>query len=164
MKSALKLSGILSWINLLITCFLVFSGLIGALITGNVAAGFVMVVLFGAIALHSYAALQLRKSIMYENQPLDSRTPAGIQIMGFISLFIAFVSVTNGFMLLRHSDEVINEMQKNLPAQFSNQHINMGPVYSGAALFIIVFGLCVLVNVMINMALLRWYKNQHIDQ
>ncbi len=158
MKSALRLTGVLSWINLAIACFFVFFGFMGSMIMGNIGMGLIAVVFFGAIGLHSYAALQLRKSILYGYE-LDRKTPGGIQIMGFISMFIAFVSITNGFTLLRHTDEVIKELEKNFSSQLY-QNIDLSVLYMGVGYFVIVFGLLVLINVLINLSLLRWYRNR----
>jgi hypothetical protein len=163
MKTAIKTSLILSWFNLVVACFFVFIGLIAAITMGP-QLGLVAVVLFGAIGLHSYESLRLRKCVIY-NTPMDKKTPLSLQVMGFISMFFSFVTVTNGFVLFRHAKETVQEVQKNYPEQFKQfGNANMEAIYQGAAGIMIVFGLAVLINVLMSMSLLRWYRNQNQEQ
>ncbi|MDH7463924.1 hypothetical protein QEG73_21660 [Chitinophagaceae bacterium 26-R-25] len=163
MKTALKTSVILSWINLVASCGCVLLGLIGTLIVGP-QIGFIAVVLFGAIALHSYESLRLRNCIVY-NAPMDKKTPLSLQVMGFISMFFSFVTVTNGFTLLRHAKETAQENRKMLVEQFKGyEQVNLELMYQLMAVGMIVFGLAILVNVLMSMSLLRWYKSQNENQ
>ena len=73
MKTALKISNVLSWINLIIGGILVLGGLLSMLMTPNASILLVSIVLTGSIVLHSYAALQLRKSIIHPEVPLISK-------------------------------------------------------------------------------------------
>jgi hypothetical protein len=74
MKTALKTATILSWINLIIGGILVLGGLFSMLMAPNVMLMLISVVLTGSIVLHSYATLQLRKSIINPDIPLSSQT------------------------------------------------------------------------------------------
>ena len=163
MKTALKTSVILSWFNLIVACFFVFIGLVAALTMGP-QLGLVAVVLFGAIGLHSYESLRLRRSIIY-NAPMDRKTPLSLQIMGFIAMFFSFVTVSNGFVLFRYAKETAQEVQKTYPEQFKQlENMNVAGLYQFAAGIMVVFGLAVLVNVLMSMSLLRWYRSQNQDQ
>lgn len=163
MKASIKASLILSWFNLIVACFFVFIGLIAAITMGP-QLGLVAVVLFGAIGLHSYESLRLRKCILY-NAPMDKKTPLSLQVMGFISMFFSFVTVTNGFVLFRHAKETVQEVQKTYPEQFKQfGTANMETIYQVAAGVMIVFGLSVLINVLMSMSLLRFYRNQNQEQ
>lgn len=72
MQTTLKVSTILSWINIVIGGLLVLMGLLGVLMAPNLIM-LISVVLTGSIILHSYAALQLRKSILNPAVPLSSQ-------------------------------------------------------------------------------------------
>lgn len=162
MKTALRTSVILSWINLVVACGFVLLGLAGALIVGP-QVGFVIVVLFGAIGLHSYESLRLRNCILY-NAPMDKKTPLSLQVMGFISMFFSFVTVTNGFTLLRHAKETADENRKMLVEHFKMyENVNLVLMYQIMAVGMVIFGLAILVNVLMSMSLLRWYRNQNQD-
>jgi hypothetical protein len=86
MKTALKTATILSWINLIIGGILVLGGLFSMLMAPNVMLMLISVVLTGSIVLHSYATLQLRKSIINPDIPLSSQTSSGIRLVGFMAV------------------------------------------------------------------------------
>lgn len=88
MKKILTFTAILSWINLLVCALLVLFALIGLFASGAALAALFIIVLTGAVILHSYASLQLRRSILYPSIPLSKQTPSGIRIMGFIAYFL----------------------------------------------------------------------------
>jgi hypothetical protein len=163
MKTALKTSVILSWIILVVSCGFVLLGLLGSLMVGP-QVGFVIVVLFGAVGLHSYESLRLRNCIVH-NIPMDRKTPLSLQVMGFISMFFSFVTVTNGFTLLRHAKETAQENKKMLVEYFKPyEKVDLELMYKLMAVGMVVFGLAILVNVLMSMSLLRWYRNQNQEQ
>ncbi|MDI3318307.1 hypothetical protein [Pinibacter soli] len=163
MKTALKASVILSWIILVVSCGFVLLGLIGSLIVGP-QAGFVIVVLFGAVGLHSYESLRLRNCIIY-NSPMDKKTPLSLQVMGFIAMFFSFVVVTNGFTLLRHAKETAQENRKMLVEYFKPyEKVDLALMFQMMAVGMVVFGLAILINVLMSMSLLRWYRSQDQNQ
>jgi len=150
MRKVLKISAVLSWINL------VFWGL-GCLyclllaMAGNplfLLAGFII----SAIVLHSYAALRLHKSIRNPAVPLSSQTPTGIRFIGFVSLFIATLYIIFGIAFIQNARELIPMMQSN--PQFKDIGEKQLRINGIQAL---VLGLCVAVNVMLNLRLLKWY-------
>ncbi|MDO6429153.1 hypothetical protein Q4E93_01050 [Flavitalea sp. BT771] len=150
MRSALKISAVLTWINL------IFWGL-GCLqclllgVTGNplfLLSGFII----SAIVLHSYAALRLHRSIRNPAVPLSSQTPSGIRFIGFVSLFISTLFIVFGIALIKSAHQVVPMLQEN--AQFkdiSEKQLRLSGIQA------LVLGLSVAVNVLINLRLLRWY-------
>ncbi|MBV4359734.1 hypothetical protein [Pinibacter aurantiacus] len=163
MKAALKTSVILSWINLVVSCGCVLLGLILSGIVGP-KIGFVAVVLFGAIGLHSYESLRLRNCIVY-NAPMDKKTPLSLQVMGFIAIFFSFVTIRIGFDLFRNAKEVAKENKKMFVEHIEQyEKVNFELLYQMLAVGMVIFGLAVLVNVLISMSLLRWYKSQDENQ
>jgi|GEM_PF-1952281 len=160
MKTALRTSVILSWINLVVSCGCALFGLILSAIIGP-QVGFVMVVLFGAIGLHSYETLRLRNSILY-NAPMDRKTPLSLQVMGFIAIFFSFVTIRIGFDLFRNAKDVVQENKKVFAEHIeAYEKVNFVLLYQMFAVGMVVFGLAVLVNVLMSMSLLRWYKSQN---
>jgi hypothetical protein len=150
MRSALKISAVLSWINLIfwglacLQCLLVG-------VTGNplfLLSGFFI----SAVVLHSYAALRLHKSIRNPAVPLSSQTPSGIRFIGFVSLFISTLFIVFGIALIKSAHEVIAMLQAN--AQFKDLNEKQLRLSGIQAL---ILGLSVTVNVLINLRLLRWY-------
>ena len=66
-------------------------GLIGTLMSAGALPMLLSVVLTGSIVLHSYATLQLRKSMLNPEMPLSSQTSGGLRIVGFVALFFAII-------------------------------------------------------------------------
>lgn len=114
------------------------------------------VILTGSIVLHSYAALQLHKSLADPNLPLDSKTPTGIRFIGFIALFFAIMNIFSGFAIIGNTTEIIDQLQ--LPAEV--QEMVTPTMLKAVAAFILLFSFSVAVNVNLNFALLRNYTNK----
>jgi hypothetical protein len=154
MKNLLRVSAILSWFNLLVSGL--FMAL--ALLAGSFMVGFgnvlVIVVLMGSITLHSYAALQLRKSLLYPSIPLGRQTGTGIRFMGYIALFLAFMYGSSAFYMLQHSQEFMKQV--DLPAEYKN--FDLSGTFKKTGIFILIFSVCVLVNVILNFRLYRLYQ------
>jgi hypothetical protein len=153
MKKLIQVSAILSWFNLLVSGL--FMAL--ALLAGSFMMGFgnilLVVVLMGSITLHSYAALQLRRSLLHPSIPLGRQTGTGIRFMGYISLFLAFMYGSSAFYMIQHSKEFIDQVQ--LPAEYKN--FDLTGTFKKSGIFMLIFSLSVLVNVIINFRLYRWY-------
>lgn len=162
MKRIIQFFTVLSWINFIGGLFLVLMGLLTALMAANGMAVLISVVLTGSIALHSYAALQLRKSLAYPQIPLDSRVPQGIYIVGFIALFFAVTNLASSFALLRHNPEIIKALTANLPEQYRN--MNIIPMVRIIGIVILLFSLSVMINVILSFNLLRWYRLRQDQQ
>lgn len=153
MKTTLKISNILSWINLVIGGILVVGGLLSMLSTPNASILLVSVVLTGSIVLHSYAALQLRKSIVYPDVPLNKQTPTGIRFIGFMALFFAMLNIGNAVVIIQNAAEVIKQIE--LP--FKPEGIDLVSALRGVGIFSLLFSIGIAVNVLLNIRLLRWY-------
>ena len=153
MRTALKISNILSWINLIVGGILVLGGLLAMLSTPNASILLVSVVLTGSIVLHSYAALQLRKSIVYPEIPLNKQTPTGIRFIGFMALFFAILNIGNAAMIIQNAAEVVKQVE--LP--FKPEGIDLVAAIRGAGIFSLLFSIGIAVNVLLSIRLLKWY-------
>jgi hypothetical protein len=153
MKKALKISNILSWINFIIGGILVLGGLLSMLMTPNASILLVSIVLTGSIVLHSYAALQLRKSIVHPEIPLNKQTPTGIRFIGFMALFFAVLNIGNAVVIIQNAAEVVTQVQ--LP--FKPEGIDLVAAIRGAGIFSLLFSIGIAVNVLLSIRLLRWY-------
>jgi hypothetical protein len=153
MKKLLTLTAILSWINILVGALLVLCGLIGLAASPEIFVALILVVLAGGIILHSYAALQLRRSIIYPSIPLSRQTPSGIRIMGFMALFFAVMSFGNAIVILQQAPELAKQMK--LPPQAKN--LNVVPILRGSAIFTLLVSISILANVVLNFRLMKWY-------
>ncbi|HRP33009.1 MAG TPA: hypothetical protein PKV73_14020 [Agriterribacter sp.] len=153
MKTTLNITHVLSWINLIIGGLLVAGGLLSMLATPNASILLVSVVLTGSIVLHSYAALQLRKSIIHPNIPLNKQTPTGIRFIGFMALFFAILNIGNAVVIIQNAPEVIKQIQ--LP--FKPEGVDLVSMIRGVGIFSLLFSIGIAVNVLLNIRLLKWY-------
>jgi hypothetical protein len=153
MKRALAISNILSWINLVIGCILMCFALL-MLISMPMLPVLISGVLIGCIVLHSYAALQLRKSISNPSIPLNKQTPVGIRMMGFMSLFFATMALMSAVFTLQNIDDLLKQAQ--VPKEMNKSLMHKALLIS--SVFSLIFSLCVIVNVGLNFRLLSWYK------
>jgi hypothetical protein len=152
MKTVLLLSTILSWINLVVGSYLFLSGLYGALSVHDMKILMIVVVFIGAIILHSYAALQLRKSILHPEKPLSRETPVGIRFIGFLALFCSLSLVASGTFLLQNLKDIALQ-----PMPFDTKNLDLKAILPVVGVFILVFGITIALNVIINFRLLKWY-------
>ena len=162
MKTTLKVATILSWYNL------IFWGLInGLLLLGALAAmnmpGLLIAVLMSAIPLNCYAALKLHRSIRNPLIPLNQQTPMGIRFVGFIALFFGVNSIGDGFALIKNPGEFLDFLKDFYTKQAPE--IAQMPAFKSigladmrtAGVICLILGLCMAVNVVLNLRLLRWY-------
>lgn len=156
MKTSLKITNVLSWINLIIGGILVAGGLLSMLSTPNASVLLVSVVLTGSIVLHSYAALQLRKSIVHPDIPLNKQTPTGIRFIGFMALFFAILNIGNAVVIIQNAAEVIKQVE--LP--FNPEGIDLVAAVRGAGIFSLLFSISIAINVLLNIRILRWYMTK----
>lgn len=152
MQTTLKVSNILSWINIFIGSFLVFIYLLGMLVMPNVII-LIFAVITGSIVLHAYATLQLRKSIINPAVPLSNQTPTGIRFIGFIALFFAVFSISYWVLVIQKADEVVKIA--NLP--YLPKGVNMVASIQAIGVVFLLFSAGVAVNVFLSTRLLRWY-------
>jgi hypothetical protein len=166
MKTALKTAAILSWFNI------IFWGLIDGILLLNGLVSFNMpilavAVLLSAVPLNCYAALKLHASIRNPNQPLSHQTPVGIRFVGFVALFFGTGWISEGVMLLKNGVETqaalneqiaqVSKAMQQLPQATAFKHLSESNVAHGFGIVSIVLGLFVVVNVVLNLRLLRWY-------
>lgn len=151
----MKIATVLSWINLIFWGLVVVLGLLSALIFQSLGL-IVIVFLFSAIVLHSYAALQLQKSIKKPAIPLSSQTPVGIRFVGFFALFFGVIELGNGISTLQDPQEILKMIAGQFP-QFKGFTVSTMRM---SGVFTLLIGLCITVNVFLNFRLLRWYTFQ----
>jgi hypothetical protein len=156
MKKILALSNILSWVNLIIGSLLVLCALL-AIMAFPPFAVMISVVLVGCIVLHSYAALQLRKSVLNAAIPLNRQTPVGIRMMGYMALFFTIMLFSNAVYILQNTQELLKQVQ--FPKEMKKADLT--GVIHGTSIFMLLFSISVILNVVLNLRLLRWYMLAH---
>jgi hypothetical protein len=157
MQKELKVSTILTWFNMIVWALFTGIGLLETLFTGNF---FFLIITFmmSVFVLHSYAALQLHKSIKNPAVPLSSQTPVGIRFIGFAALFFGIGFFTQGLAILQNIRELVKLMEPQLtqlPPEVKGMDLNK--LFRGIGIFSLVTGICIAVNVFLNFRLLRWY-------
>jgi hypothetical protein len=153
MKKVIAVSNILSWFNLIVSGALVLFALASLLFIYPGIQFLISAVLVGCITLHSYAALQLRKSILNAAMPLNKQTPVGIRMMGYMSLFFAIILFSQSVFMLQNIQEIIKQAQ--FPPQAKK--IDMKGLVTAIGIFMVIFSISVIVNVGLNLRLLKLY-------
>ena len=164
MKKVLTIATVLTWFNLIVWGIFIAGSLLSSVVLGVY--GLVSAFFICAIPLNCYAALKLHKSIRHPNIKLSHQTPVGIRFVGFVALFFGIMFITNAIAILQ-SPSVALEFSKEL-TQATPTHIQgmdktaltvaQVRMVGGTVLFM---GLAVVVNVVLNMRLLRWYYLVH---
>jgi len=162
MNNILKIAAILTWINMVIWGLLCAFFLLGALTSGT-PAYLVVLILPSAVVLHSYAAIQLQKSIRNPSVPLSSQTPTGIRFIGFVVLFIGIMNLFSSFTLIQNSREVLQQLQSQMPPEMKGFHFKEVHIRI-IGIIAMLIGLCIVVNANLNFRLLRWYILSKDDQ
>ncbi len=145
MNSVLKTATVLSWINIVIGGILVLGGLMAMLMAPSAMMMLISVVLTGSIVLHSYATLQLRKSIVNPDIPLNGQTPVGIRMVGFIALFFAILNIGNAVVIIQNASEVAKQALLNM--QIKPEGIDFVTAIKVAGVFSLFFSIGIAVNV-----------------
>jgi hypothetical protein len=163
MKTILKIASVLTWFNIVFWGMIVALGLLGGFLLGQMAY-VVGLVLLSAIPLNCYAALKLHTSIRYPVVPLSHQTPVGIRFVGLMALFFGITNIVTGFSVIANPTPMLDSMKEmvaQMPADVRGFY-SLKKVYvviGGAALLIL--GLLVAINVVLNLRLLRWYYLVH---
>ena len=165
MKKALKIASVLTWFNLVFWGLLVISSFLGALLTGQ-SSTVAVLVLLSAIPLNAFAALRLHASIRYSGIPLSHQTPVGIRFVGLVALFFGIMIVSVGSTIVGNPGLVANAWKDTLtkvPENIRSVYpptvpIGLVRLVGGAMLAL---GLLVVINVILNLRLLRWYYLVH---
>ncbi|HVS96607.1 MAG TPA: hypothetical protein VHE54_08965 [Puia sp.] len=156
MKNTLTIARILTWFNLLFWGGFLALMLLSALAL-QVFAALVGVFVLCAIPLHSYAALQLQRAIRFPNVKLSNHTPVGIRFVGLVALFFGISTTANAFVVLRTPGAMLATMRDNMPNLKQFTEAQLSSALHLLAVAGIVVGLAVVVNVLLNTRLLRWY-------
>jgi hypothetical protein len=153
MKIVLKISSILSWFNLIVWGIIVLFFVLNILGVGQLTFLFFPFLLCVTI-LHSYAALQLHKSIRNPEIPLSRQTPAGIRFIGVVAAFLGIIFFADGLAVLQNTHEALQIMETQYPP--AKGLVSLASLRAGSA-FALICGICIVVNVLLNFRLLRWY-------
>ena len=165
MKRVLRIASVLTWFNLIFWGALVALCLLGGAVTGQTVL-LVGVVLLSAVPLNCFASLKLHTSIRYPAIPLSHQTPVGIRFIGLAALFFGIYFIIIGLLNLADpvpTIETMKDMAKQAPEEMKAYFTAVG---SKRAVMIIgvglmVLGLLISVNVILNIRLLRWYLMVH---
>lgn len=152
MKNTLKISAVLSWINMILWGFVVLTGLLLGVTMGNFGL-MVISFFFAVIPLHSYAALQLHKSIRNPAIPLSNQTPVGIRFIGFVASFIGILYIAQGFAVIQDPAGAL-QLMKSQMAELKTLTVDSLRL---GGIFALILGLSISINVFLNFRLLRWY-------
>ncbi len=153
MKKVLSISNVLSWINIIIGGIMVIGGLMGTLMAGGALTMLLSVVLTASIVLHSYATMQLRKSIVNPGIPLSNQTSGGLRMVGYIALFFSIMNIASAVMIIQNASEAAKQI--TLPFKVEGFDIVKAIRFSGV--FSLLFSISVAVNVLLSFQMLRWY-------
>jgi hypothetical protein len=163
MKTILRVASVLTWFNIIFWGMIVAFGLLGVLLLGQLPY-VVGLVLLSAIPLNCFAALKLHTSIRYPNVPLSHQTPVGIRFVGLMALFFGITNIITGVSVIADPAPMLDSMKEmvaQMPADVRGFY-SVKKVFveiAGAAL--LVLGLLVAINVVLNLRLLRWYYLVH---
>ena len=161
MKTQLKVARVLTWWNLIFWGIFVFLGLLGTLVTLNLAS-FASAFLMSSIPLHAYAALQLYKSIRQPALKLASQTPVGIRFVGFAAQFFGILFFFEGCAMIGSAATLLQPLRDYF-GEVKGFHPSMITLSTirGGGVIILLLGATVIVNVQLNRRLLRWYYLVH---
>jgi hypothetical protein len=160
MKKALAVATVLSWINII-----VFGGLVALCLVVSFAMGqmalLASVALLSSIPLSCYAALMLHRSIRRPDVPLSHQTPVGIRFVGLIAMFIGITNIVAGVTLIAQPGQLLDswkEMAGKMGGPPPAEIASVGKVFLlFGGIITVVLGLMVVINVILNIRLLRWY-------
>ena len=156
MKTTLTAARVLTWLNII-----VWSAFLGFILLAALAMQafplLVIVFLFGAIPLHSFAALKLHKSIKYPSIKLSNQTPVGIRFIGIIALFFGIMMLANSYMSIQSPEKGLSLMKEGMAdTKGMSDAVLTGYIRLGGCIAL-VLGLAIIINVILNLRLLRWY-------
>jgi hypothetical protein len=157
MKTSLKIASVLTWFNLVL-----WGGFIAYYLLLSIALGaFPLVGLFvvlSAIPLNCYAALQLQKSVRNPAIKLSSQVPTGIRFVGLAALFFGMLFILCGTAILQNTGMFMDMFRKQME-DYKDAKMTIPSIgyVKRTAIGILFLGLCIVVNVVLNFRLLRWY-------
>ena len=149
----LGVSTVLSWINIVVGGLFLFVQILGSVMVPDATALIIPLVLSGGIILHSYASMQLRKSIVNPNVPLSSQTPIGIRFIGFIAMMAGIIFISSSVWSLQNTAEIVKQVKMpELPKEFKIENF-----FKFFAVIFILISVSIILNVLLNFSLLRWF-------
>ena len=156
MRKTLIIARILTWFNLIFWGGLLVIALLGVFLRQQIAA-LLSIVLFCAIPLHSYAARQLQRAIRFPNVKLSHHTPTGIRFVGLVALFFGIVLFGNAYVMLSDPGAAIEVLKQSMPDPKQLPDAQLHAWMHPLGIFLLVIGVIVILNVILNNRLLRWY-------
>jgi hypothetical protein len=156
MKNVLKISAVLSWINLVVWSIFVIICLLAGLLY-QLFPLVIVAFLLSVIVLHSYAALQLRKSLRNPSIPLSRQTPTGIRFIGFIASFFGMISILDGIACFQNTKEIVDLIRPQFEEAYKGLNFNLVTYVHTMGVISLLLGLAVSINVFLNFRLLRWW-------
>jgi len=164
MKNALSVATVLSWINII-----VFGGIVALCLVVSFAMGqlafLASVALLSSIPLSCYAALMLHRSIRRPDVPLSHQTPAGIRFVGLIAMFLGVTYIVAGVTIIAQPGQLLDSMKEmagKMGGLAPTEIASVGKVFLlFGGIITAVLGLMVVINVILNIRLLRWYILLH---
>jgi hypothetical protein len=155
MKISLKVASVLTWFNLLWWGLNLITSLPRAFATGLPMLLFVVVL--ASIPLNCYAALQLHKSIRRPSVKLGSQVPVGIRFVGMAAQICGIGLVLLGFFFLLYTTQLLAIIKDpGVRTEGIQEFLNPRGIRLIGGFFLFL-GLCVVINVILNFRLLRWY-------
>ena len=156
MRNIFIIARILTWFNLIFWTALLGLMLLSALALGLFPA-LVAVFLLCAIPLNNYAALQLQKAIRNPNLPLSHHTPTGIRFVGLVAMFFGIYTAINSYVFLTDPKTPLQIIREGMPdlKKFPDAQLIASLHVIGIGSLVV--GLAVIVSVVLNTRLLRWY-------
>lgn len=156
-KRPLQVTLVLSWFNGTVAGFFALFGLLMMTRILGLASALVPVVMLGSIVLHSYAALQLRRSLLNPAIPLGSQTPVGVRFLGYISLFVGVLYGGFAMLMFQNTGDMLKQYKEVTKLKDVDPAMMAGPL-KGFSVFLILFSLSIVFNVFLNLRLLRYYS------
>lgn len=155
MKGTISAAKILTWLNLIVWGGVLLSMLLASL-SGNMA--FLVFVFFlSAIPLHSYASLKLQQSIRFPQVKLSNQTPVGVRFIGYVAMFFGITFLFDGITALQNPKLFVDPVKDILAGAKELSQIDPVAFIRGMGIFFLLTGASVIVNVILNIRLLRWY-------
>lgn len=159
MKTMLKIASVLTWFNVVFWGAGVVFGLLYGLL--NVQLPYLLLfVLLSAIPLSCFAGLKLHTSIRYPNVPLAHQIPVGIRFVGLMALFFGISAIFGGVNIIANPNpllDALKEMVAQMPADIRGYYPVKRVFAEVFGVGALILGLCIAVNVVLNLRLLRWY-------
>jgi len=155
MRTNLKVASVLTWFNLLWWGLNLITSLPRAFTTGLPMLLFIVVL--ASIPLNCYAALQLHKSIRHPSVKLGSQVPVGIRFVGMAAQLCGIGLTLLGVFFLLYTTQLLAIIKDPaVRTEGIQEFLNPRGIRLIGGFFLFL-GLCIVINVILNFRLLRWY-------